>query len=109
MKSTDMPARYDGGNNLVDLLSWDNIYIQLRTITVLHKKIKVTRFELIYNVLAHTKIFFENRHTVYIAPNLITDIHIWTPQICSMYLSKDALILVICILFVTVTFYDLNK
>ena len=26
-----------------------------------------------------------------------------------MYLSKDALILVLCILFVAVTFYDLNK
>ena len=38
---------------------------------------------------------FEIRHTVYIAPNLITDIHIWTHQICSMYLSKDALILVV--------------
>ena len=47
MKSTDVPARYVGGN-LVDLLSWDNIYMQLRTITVLHKKTKVTRFELIY-------------------------------------------------------------
>ena len=65
MKSTDMPARYVGGN-LVDLLSWDNIYIQLRTITVLHKKIKVTRFELIYNVLAHTKIIFEIIHTQFI-------------------------------------------
>ena len=103
MKSTDIPARYVGGN-LVVLLSWDNIYIQLRTITVLHKKTKVTRFELIYNVLAHTKIIFEIRHTVHIAPNLITDIHIWTHQICSMYLSKDALILVICILSVAVTF-----
>ena len=41
-----MPARYVGGN-LVDLLSWDNIYIQLRTITVLHKKTNLTRFELI--------------------------------------------------------------
>ena len=46
MKSTDMPARYVGGN-LVDLLSWDKIYIQLRNITVLHQKTKVTRFELI--------------------------------------------------------------
>ena len=91
-----MPARYVGGN-LVDLLSWDNIYIQLRTITVLHKKTNVTRFELIYNVLAHTRIIFEIRHTVYIAPNLITDILSRTPHICSMYLSKDALILVLCI------------
>ena len=46
MKSKDMPARYVRGN-LVDLLSWDNIYPQLRTITVLHKHTKVTRFELI--------------------------------------------------------------
>ena len=61
MKSTDIPARYVGGN-LVDLLSWDNIYIQLRTITVLHNKIKVTRFEQIYNVLAYTKIIYEIRH-----------------------------------------------
>ena len=58
MKSND---RYVGGN-LVDPLSWDNIYKQLRTITVLHKKTKVTRFELIYNVLAHSKIIFEIRH-----------------------------------------------
>ena len=94
MKSTDIPARYVGGN-FVDLLSWYNIYIHLRTITVLHKKTKVTRFELIYNVLAHTHFFFEIRHTLHIAPNFITDIHIWTHQICSMYLSKDALILVI--------------
>ena len=65
MKSTDMPASYVGGN-LVDLLSWDNIYIQLRTITVLPKNIKVTRFELIYNVLAHTKNIFEIRHTQFI-------------------------------------------
>ena len=65
MKSTDMPDRYVGGN-LVDLLPWDNIYIQLRTIAVLHKKIKVTGFELIYNVLAHTKIIFEIRHTQFI-------------------------------------------
>ena len=61
MKYNDMPARYVGGN-LVDPLSWDNIYKQLRTITVLHKKTKVTRFELIYNVLAHSKIIFETRH-----------------------------------------------
>ena len=61
MKSTDMPARYVGGI-LVDLLSWDKIYIQLRTITLLHKNTKVTRFELIYNVLAHTKIIFDIRH-----------------------------------------------
>ena len=33
---------------------------------VLHKKIKVTRFELIYNVLAHTKINFEIRHPQFI-------------------------------------------
>ena len=65
MKSTDVPASYVGGN-LVDLLSWDNIYMQLRTITVLHKKTKVTRFELIYNVLAHTKIIFEIRHIQFI-------------------------------------------
>ena len=65
MKSTYMPARYVGGN-LVDLLSWDNIYIQLRTITVLHKKTNVTRFELICNVLAQTKIIFEIRHTQFI-------------------------------------------
>ena len=61
MKSIDRPARYVGGN-LDDLLSWDNIYIQLRTITVLHKNTKVTRFELIYNGLAHTKIMCEIRH-----------------------------------------------
>ena len=60
MKSTDVPARYVVGN-LVDLLSWENIYLQLRTITVLHKKTKVTRFEQIYTVLAHTKIIFEIR------------------------------------------------
>ena len=36
MKSTDMPARYVVGN-LADLLSWDNINIQLRTITVSYK------------------------------------------------------------------------
>ena len=65
MKSTDMPARYVGGN-LVYLLSWDNIYIQLQTINVLHKKIKVTGFELMYNVLAHIKIMFEIRHTQFI-------------------------------------------
>ena len=65
MKSTDMPARYVGGN-LVDLISRDNIYIQLRIISVLHKKTKVTRFELIYNVLAHTIIIFEIRHTQFI-------------------------------------------
>ena len=58
MKSKDLTARNVGGN-LVDPLSWDNICIQLRTITVLHKKTKVTRFELIYNVLANTKIVFE--------------------------------------------------
>ena len=92
MKSTDMPARYVVGN-LVDLLQWDSVYIQLRTITVLHMKTKATRFGQIYNVLAH------------MTPNLITDIHIWTPQICSVCLSKDALISVICILFVVVTFY----
>ena len=61
MKSTDLPARYVVGN-LVDLLSWDNMYIQLRTIMVLHKKTKVTRFEQIYNVLAYTKIISEIRH-----------------------------------------------
>ena len=61
MKSTDIPARYVGGN-LVDLFSWDNIYIQLRTITAFHKNTKVTRFELIYNALAHTKIIFEIIH-----------------------------------------------
>ena len=61
MKSTDMPARYVGGH-LVDLLYWDNIYIQLRTITVLHKNTKVPRFEQVYNVIAHIKLFFEIRH-----------------------------------------------
>ena len=61
MKSKDLTARNVGGN-LVDPLSWDNICIQLRTITVLHKKTIVTRFELIYNVLANTKIVFEIRH-----------------------------------------------
>ena len=67
MKSMNMPARYVVGNlHVVDLLCWDNIYIQLRTITVLHKKPNGTRFELIYNVLAHTKIFFEIRHIKFI-------------------------------------------
>ena len=61
MKSTDMPARYVVGN-LVDLLWWDNIYIQLRTIAALHKKTKVTRFGQLYNVLAHSKIISEIRH-----------------------------------------------
>ena len=65
MKSTYMSARYVGGN-FVDQLSWDNIYIQLRTITVLHKKTKVTRVQLIDNVLAHTKIMFEIRHIQFI-------------------------------------------
>ena len=55
-----MTARYVVGN-LVDLLSWDNIYLQLRTITALHKKTKVPRFRQIYNVLAHTKIISEIR------------------------------------------------
>ena len=60
MKSTDMPARYVGGN-VVDLLYLDNIYIQLRTITILHKNTKATRVELIYNgqlVLNKSALFF---------------------------------------------------
>ena len=61
MKSTDMPARYVVGN-LVDLLCLYNIYIQLRIITVVYKKPKVTRFDLIYNVLAHQHIFLEIIH-----------------------------------------------
>ena len=52
---------------------------------------------------------FEIRQTIYMTRNLISDIHIWTPPICSEYLSKDASILVICILFVAVTFLCFDK
>ena len=70
------------------MLAEDNNYIHIRILTVLYKMNKLTTFELIYNVLANTNIFLEIRHTVYVAPNLILDIHFWTPQICFLCFNQ---------------------